>query len=528
MKGCSIILSALCLWLLASSCTREVVLDAMEDPTVVVECILCQDPVQTLYLSYTKGASREEAPDMPRATAVLTDLTEGKEAGHFLKGADGTWYLEYSAIPSHRYRLDVEIPGYEPIWAEQDMPAAPGIDVKWDPWRENRSEDTRYRQDHGYIFSARKLSSPVWFYGVNHPDAGPSGEKVETLWTDYRAVDDFNRTEVPYPVGERDSLWGCFFTTSAYPDLADAPSFKEYLRFPAGEGNGVEFLVSGDFRGYMADPGDFVHCEKRFAELHYFSASEDYDRFLVNCYEMDQIASSSNMADMFLRDNVHSNINGATGILGAKVEQCLRWDDDRNWGNGPFFLTRFEEGDGTEWNIDHDLGLKRMETKRAPFSLLHYEIKAGIPDEWKYGASQDPQQDAYYLQGVTATYLIEDEGQLREHGLDVYGPVDFSRKNVLVRYDRFEKSFVPFFIDYGVEKDSSNGTYTMYVYMFYALSSVDYPYKNPFTSFRIALVVDKADDSFPDVRLEWDGDFSLRQDDFIEGKVLPEMGVYLQ
>ena len=116
------------------SCVKDVTLDAMEEPTVVVECILSDDPLQTLYLTYTKGASREAAPDLPEATAVLTDLTEGKEAGRFVRSADGSWTLAYGAIPEHRYRLDITIPGHDPIWAEQTMPEAPGVTVDWHKW----------------------------------------------------------------------------------------------------------------------------------------------------------------------------------------------------------------------------------------------------------------------------------------------------------------------------------------------------------------------------------------------------------
>lgn len=53
---------------------KEVAMDAMEEPQVVVECIICDEPVQSLYLTYMKGASRESAPDLSEAEARLTDL----------------------------------------------------------------------------------------------------------------------------------------------------------------------------------------------------------------------------------------------------------------------------------------------------------------------------------------------------------------------------------------------------------------------------------------------------------------------
>ena len=45
------------LMLTLSSCIRDVIMDAKEKPQVVVVCVLSDDPVQTLQLSFTKGAS---------------------------------------------------------------------------------------------------------------------------------------------------------------------------------------------------------------------------------------------------------------------------------------------------------------------------------------------------------------------------------------------------------------------------------------------------------------------------------------
>ncbi|MCQ2173401.1 MAG: hypothetical protein MJZ17_11760 [Bacteroidales bacterium] len=69
-----------CLLPFLCSCVKEVTMDAREDPQTVVECILCDEPVQTLYLTYTKGASREAAPSLDEADAVL-DRPDGRTGG---------------------------------------------------------------------------------------------------------------------------------------------------------------------------------------------------------------------------------------------------------------------------------------------------------------------------------------------------------------------------------------------------------------------------------------------------------------
>ncbi len=539
------------------SCVREVAMDAMEEPQVAVECILCDEPVQTLKLNYTKGASQEKAEDLPEAEAVLTDLTAGKEAGRFSRSANGVWRLEYAAIPLHDYRLDVTIPGHEPISAEQRMPDAPEIDAVWDSWRYNLPQDEKYREEQGYIFSADTLTFPVWFYGMNYPDPSSNGRITELLCTDYPEVDKFN--EVTYSIGT--SLWDCFFRTSAYPDLAYAPQHRHYLRFPERAAEKTEFIINGDFEGYMENPGDFVNCVKRFPELHYFSASDDYDRYLADCYHLEQLSSSSDLSSIFLRDNLYSNVQGAMGIFGAKVERTLLWDDDKHWGeDGPFSIAplvpyrRILKGkigdhyDYIAWRGDkspdefaenrHQVPLENAHwLSHKPFSLLHFEARVGIPEDWKYGVKLDPVEEYGYYQYIKhAIYRIDDAEQLEEHGLGRCSQVDFSRKTVLVLYIRDCYSYLPYILDYWVDYNTGTGAST---YVFYAVNMCDswYYYSgeviNADISCKLAIVVDKIDEDAETgarIQFAWDRVQSTwwEKDDgknLLEDIVLPQMGV---
>ncbi|MDO5442925.1 MAG: DUF4249 family protein [Bacteroidia bacterium] len=532
------------------SCMKEVAMDAMEDPQVVVECILCDGPVQVLRLDYTKGASLETAPDLPEAKALLTDLTEGKEAGTFTRSADGTWQLAYAAVPSHRYRLDVSVPGHEPVWAEQEMPEVPSIEVRWDWWRENLPEDTKYRMEHGYIFSVESLSSPVWFYGVNYTDMDSKGEITENLATDFPEVDRFNEQTSTY--AGISAFGSKCFKPSAYPDLSGAANHRHYLRFPPREAERTEFLVSGDFCGYLEDGTDFVHSRKRFPELHYFAASEEYDKFLTDTYQLEEVSTSADLSSVFLRDNVYSNIHGAIGVFGAVVERTVLWDDDRYWGAGPFLLSGLESkmdytsralGDVDELHFDD---LKQINNgwwqDHRQFSLLHYEVRAGYPEDWKYGIKMNPSEFTFYeetnYQKYRQTvYRIDNEEQLRDHGLEEYGPVDFSQKTVIVAYARGNNAaYIPYLMDYWVSENRAKGHRE---HVFYWVHVADYPpvhhgvgylagyVLNPTISSRVALVVDKIDES-DELSLSWwafwahvtPGSTRL-----IEGDILPEMGI---
>lgn len=58
MRRFSFIIGIFCgVLMICDSCVRDVVMDANEKPKVAVGCILTEEPIQKLYLCFTKGAS---------------------------------------------------------------------------------------------------------------------------------------------------------------------------------------------------------------------------------------------------------------------------------------------------------------------------------------------------------------------------------------------------------------------------------------------------------------------------------------
>lgn len=442
---------------LSESCVKDVVMDAMEEPTLVVQCVLTDEPLQTLHLVYTKGASRDRARDVPEAVAVLTDLTDGSEAGCFARAADGSWQLRYAALPLHRYRLDVSIPGHEPIWAEQTMPESPGVSYRWKRWTPWVRHEV-WSDDHktflgfsskddgtvGYLFRCDETKDPVWFYGINYPTLDSPGEVTPTLSTRCLDVDPFNITEEAFYDREV-HLFGtkgsALLRATSYPTLDDAPQYAKALRLlPREESSGKDFVVSGSFRGYISDVKDFVHAEIRVPELHWLSASEDYDRFLRDAYHLIQVKTSSNLADIFVRDNVYSNIQGgAIGIFGAKMERTVEWDrPGLRDPDGPFMFAgiarriEFTVQDTPTTNTFD--GVDRLaNVSFLPFELLHLEVSPGhndSPPEW---VSKKEWDAAWEAAGYRIpVFVIQNEAELEARGLGQYGPVDFTRKSVLL------------------------------------------------------------------------------------------------
>ena len=427
--------------LVALSCVQDVILDARDDPQVVVECILSDEPVQTLFLSYTKGASREAAPELTEAVATLTDLTEGREAGRFRRAADGSWQLSYAAVPAHEYRLDVTVPDHEPIRAEQTMPETAGVEVGWHSW-----DPVEKDNNVGYIFRLSNPKNPVWFYGINYPTADSPGEQTEYLCTNSEAVDSFNELgDFGFGGGKGcHSFWGnesSGLQITSYPALQDSPGHKRLLRFPASENlTGEDFYVSGSLRGYISDYKDFMHAEVRPAELHYLSVSEDYDRFIKDGYQFLEFKASTDMADIFVRDNTYSNIHGAIGLLGAKIERVLEWEGKDTWQKSGYFLLG---GFVSSYSYDESNYLQSSGAKIRsevmlhclPFELLHYEyVRIRHESDSIVLPSWSPHVYAPNGNALTMFYLdtIDDQEHLDAYGLGNLGEIDFSEKKVLV------------------------------------------------------------------------------------------------
>lgn len=519
------VIGCIAISLVMVSCVKDVILDARDEPEVVVDCILTDEPVQILYLVYTKGASRETAPELPEAKAVLTDLTEGREVGCFQRTADGSWELAYAAIPTHSYRLEVSVPDHEPIWAEQTMPDAPGIKVGWHSW--NPGDWSRPKaqwppkdidNNVGYSFQLNRPHDPVWFYGVNYPAKDSAGEQAEFLSTDSNLVDPFNE-DAGWPFVEEGNgsyLWGSekssTFRTTWYPVLQDMPRHKRYLRFPVMEYTpDTPFYVSGSFRGYISDYKDFIHADIRPAELHYFSASSDYDTFLKDCYHLIDLKNSTDMADIFVRDNVYSNIHGAIGLFGAKIERALEWEGKKTWqANGYFMLPRFVS---SYTGVDANGNFKQFDNSvlhGVPFELLYFEylrIKRDdpLPDWMPYYSS---------VYGGVGFHLdvIQDQAQLNAAGLVDLGEIDFSEKKVIILAVAFVNQ-VPILINYGYPYNKnvsdpwpSGKLCPMILYastVTYKYDPLDPSTRDPyeFTPFRCALLVDKDDIIANDVEI---------------------------
>jgi len=314
--GCCGILS-----LIFTGCVRDVVLDAGERPKVVVECVLTDSSPQELRLSFTKGASLTEAPELTEATARLLDLTNNYPAGEFRRRDDGIWVLDYAAEPQHNYRLEVEVPGYELVWAEQTMPERIVVETKKEYLFPPLWSSSAVSGWSVVAYRVLNADMPVWIYGIL--DYGPDKDEmyVERICTDCPNVDIFNLTgdsytpKIVYHVSDH-------AYTAEYGSLYGRSLHGRFLRIPRVSPD-QWFYVSGDFlvKGGLGDESEWP----RGWQVCFSSFSPDYDRYLKQVCMTINAGITTDLTSIFVRDNFYSNIHGGVGIFGAGVLITENW-----------------------------------------------------------------------------------------------------------------------------------------------------------------------------------------------------------
>lgn len=321
--------------ILISSCVRDTTMSA-DEKHIVVECILSCDVQQVLHLNFTVPESALISP-VPEAKAVLTDQQTGKEIGQFVKGEKDLWTLDYAAEPLHKYRLDIDVPGYEHVFAEQTMPEQVDVQGRYTEggtWSSNL-DLLKFGNEgfKGTVFQAYSLPAHTWICGLNTNKTTGEVEIADEILTDFPYIDNFNLTgEVFDPAHE---------TIGSYNYLNGLPKHRQYLRTThqvaaakkMGDQTSMEEINSSTFilhGSFFEDPALSYryYYETRLAvgNVLFTATSEDYDKYLSESVHYQQLQESSDMTSIYIRDNIFSNINGGIGIFGARTEctcDCL-------------------------------------------------------------------------------------------------------------------------------------------------------------------------------------------------------------
>lgn len=369
---------------LVVSCIKDVSLDAMEKPQVVVVGILQNSSEQKLQLSFTKGASRSEAP--PLTEAVVTLFDENTDVGQFRRTQGNEWTLSYAAIPGHNYRLEVQVPGYELITASQRLPRKPRIaaigvchyayripglhipDLLLEPFVPNAEEfDSLPLGEKVYFI--RDITETVFIYAMNYDAEKNTHTLADEICTNYNGVDSLNIMDSRYVPPQRSDIPNPYIGGSSlaklYPNLEGQRLHKQYLRFPPRDlPHGWWFTISGSFSGkynckdfYQQYYGDYGIADPLNPDEGYLEAiavSEDMDCYLLEAFQRQRIKESSDLSTIYLRDNIFTNIQGGLGILGAASFVKLQWSGEYDYVDDGR-EHRLPEGDGYAFALNDDI-----------------------------------------------------------------------------------------------------------------------------------------------------------------------------
>ena len=338
-------LSLLCLLAaILCGCVKDTTLDAGLGRKVVVEFVLTDESVQNLYLSISKNPGEVVAPAVREAGIKLIDVTQNIEKSQFVRVADGQWILDYAGIPGHQYRLEVNVNGYDLVFADQKMPdkfelstAAPG----------DYGVLPKY-VGYGAFYTTDSVPEFLIIKGIKRNKETGEYVPVEELCTDYPGVVEINatgrfydgnpkwRTGVAWggdpfvyhdsPVEGQDGVW-----TYMFPNLIGKELHDGFLLIDRVEenhagldklydfGNGKGFCVSGSFyinKGYYDSDYSLIDYDEY---LLLSSLSPDYGRFVKDAYQLRKVHEGDDLSSIYLRDNLFSNIQGGLGIFGAMV-----------------------------------------------------------------------------------------------------------------------------------------------------------------------------------------------------------------
>lgn len=323
------------------SCTMEISLDSMGERQIAVECVLDNGPEQTLRLCFAKGSSENSIKYISEADAVLTDLTDNITAGNFSHASDGIWTLGYSAIPGHNYRLDINIPGHDPIYSEQLMPS---IDITAEYYIHTFGDSNlyEYRSYPHIVYRLITFPEYTWIYALRYDESIGTRVIAEEICTDYPYVDNFNLTGETYsPEVILQDLYGIPHYMTLAPELIGTNLHNKYLRISKKDTLDRNWLVlAGNFSGVfpiqfmenkwglLADRGKVSILEEKQGCVVFAGLSADYDRYLREAIYFQQLQESSDLSSIYIRDNIFTNIHGGVGIFGAKAEEKLVWSDE--------------------------------------------------------------------------------------------------------------------------------------------------------------------------------------------------------
>lgn len=333
----------ICPWILGlicglfSSCLEDIDLDTGER-ILGVYCVLEDGPEQELELSYiapTGGTSSPVGEDV-----TITLFESGIPVGVFTRTSETKWRMDYRPEGGHTYRLEVKVPGEDPLTAETRYPSVVEIRTA----SAERVEDAGVGGNLQFAVGYEVISSEdqfLWCYVTGIADPAVAGY----LASEHPGVD--GRGESIYPLDWYSPVYTNQFGEmgpsahphlgSMFPDeLLDGQVFfhEKVLRilhpadfsWPANPEKYRLFYWEFDGEQYRRVKNDSgktgLFCISMVEVSSYIlcSVSVEYDRYLCDFYYGNP--ETDDFTTFVYKRNHYSNVLNGTGIFGASTEYC--------------------------------------------------------------------------------------------------------------------------------------------------------------------------------------------------------------
>ena len=353
-----------------TACEESVILDPKEK-VVNVKCILSNDTVQTVKLTYSSYLSESYYPPVKEAEVSVSfalDTTIVLPSGNtlvidttgvikFEKINDGKWQAKFTPIPWVKYTLSATIQGKGSISATTLFPDTATV------YRFPYAEFSTHLIEQNFLFLAPKRSHSyiMWCYGMDYDTTSKQHHLTNLIFTDFAGLDKFNILSTlkinvpefqtpdllnPFPPITFDN-WG-YYIPPQYLAAKDGkydselfPMYDRYLRMVCDptqphrsrklEETFYEFNVVANFKPQYYDA---AHPE---SYLRFFVVSKEYDLYLKDLlkFDMGQFfdRESSDIAHLWEYKEVYTNIKNGRGIFGAEYKSVLSYAPYKNPSN---------------------------------------------------------------------------------------------------------------------------------------------------------------------------------------------------
>ena len=330
-----------------ASCVENIDLDTREDRLVTVNCILRNDTIQKLYLTYSH----------PKDSQLITPITDarvslscnGNKIGNFEHIGGNEYLLEYEPECGEEYLLEVEVENEDKIFAKTVFPLKhevksienyPGT-LLYD-YLNPLPELQKFNIFTGIGLDIRcEQDCLLWLYVMKTNEGNSKREIAKFLASDHKNLDAFNVSDSTiryYKVdksGNRPANfyteimsgwqmctvqeWQKIETRTDYPlqycylRIEHPKSYVQYLDY-VKMGTEYNSGVAIDSTRLFRIAGTF---DQSHADLVSMNVSEEYDKYMRSCMQVALNKMVDDFNYIYKIDNVYSNIENGTGIFGA-------------------------------------------------------------------------------------------------------------------------------------------------------------------------------------------------------------------